>query len=275
MESTDELTRQIIQQALITKVMGGPLAEQSEDNLEYIFDVLDVSCGSGGWALQVANSYPEMTVVGIDHDFTALSYATALASLQNLTNAQFQHMDVTHSLKFQDKSFHLVNVRCPSRFLTPDQWSSFLHECLRILHPGGIVRMTEEEQSIVTTSASSLARLIGFGLDALYRAGRSFSPDGRHRGTTPLLLHLLRAEGFQGVECRGHALDHSYGSALHTSFVAESRTVLKSNHDFILSQNLSSPEELAGLYEQALVEMQSEDFAEVVFLLTVWGKRPL
>src|ERR1700732_5215301 len=86
-ESASEMARLLAQDRLITAGMGGLFSERFD--LVGIHRLLDVACGPGGWALQVALRYPENEVVGIDISRTMIDYATAQAQLQGLDNASF------------------------------------------------------------------------------------------------------------------------------------------------------------------------------------------
>ena len=63
-ESGAEMARLMEQDHLFTKGMRGLFAERSD--LSHIHRILDVACGPGGWALEVAFAYPEKEVVGFD-----------------------------------------------------------------------------------------------------------------------------------------------------------------------------------------------------------------
>ncbi len=273
-ENPFEQSRLYEQDALITDEMGGPLVEQSEENLDRIYDVLDLGCGPGGWGLLVARTYPEMNVTGIDLSPSMIRYAQRCASIQKLSNVQFLVMDATRDLAFPDASFDLINARLISGFLLPEQWPRLMAECSRLLRPGGIVRFTEGEWGFVTTTAPAVARLFSLGLDALHRAGRSFSPDGRTHAITPMLLQFVREAGFQAVQCRAHAIDHASGTRAYAGMVADYRLLFQLGQPFILHQGLATRQELDELSAQALAEMASERFGALLYLLTVWGKRP-
>jgi ubiquinone/menaquinone biosynthesis C-methylase UbiE len=273
-KNQDACIRRLDHDVRITEAMGGPLVEQDERNLEMIYDVLDLACGSGGWGLQVASAFPEMEVTGIDISPSAIRSANTFAKIQHLTNARFLRRDVTPPLPFPDSSFDLVNARFMSEILLPQHWPLLLNECFRLLRPGGIVRLTEGEWGIVTPSAPAVARLFNIGLDARYKAGRSFLPDGRYQSIAPLLLQFIRVAGFQEAACKAYALDHSYGSALYSSFIEDQVKWFKIDQSFILKQQIATDEELEDLYKQALLEMRSEHFGALLYLFTVWGKRP-
>jgi SAM-dependent methyltransferase len=63
-ESGAELARLIDQDILFTKAMGGLFPRDLD--LSTIHRVLDVACGPGGWAQEVAFTYPEIQITGID-----------------------------------------------------------------------------------------------------------------------------------------------------------------------------------------------------------------
>lgn len=273
-ESAAEQARLIDQDTLLTEAMGGPLSEQTEEELRSIRDVLDIASGPGGWVQRVARDYPQMQVTGIDLSATMIAFARTRAEVMRLDNAHFRIMDATRPLDFPDSCFDLVNARLISGFLLPAQWPLLLAECQRVLRPGGFLRLTEGEWGIVTSTAPATARLFGLGLDALHRAGRSFSPDGRSHAITPMLRQFLRQAGFADLHCRGYAIDHSAGTEAHRGFYENYQALFKLGQPFLLQQGLASQDELDGLYEQALCEMLADDFGALLYLLTVWGSKP-
>ena len=272
-ESAAEQARLLDQDTLLTEAIGGPLSEQGEEALHEVCDVLDIGCGPGGWVQRVARDYPQMQVTGIDLSATMIAYAQAMAGVMRLDNARFRVMDATNPLAFPDASFDLVNARFVSGFLLPAHWSLLLAECKRLLRPGGIVRLTEGEWGVITAAAPATARLFGLGLDALHRAGRSFSPDGRSHAITPMLRRFLRQAGFDDLRSRGYAIDHSFGTQAHRGFCENYQLLFKLGQPFLLQQGLGTQQELDTLYELALCETLAEDFGALLYLLTVWGRK--
>lgn len=273
-ESAAEQARLIDQDTMLTDAMSGPLSEYSGDVTDRLHDVLDIACGPGGWVQRVARDYPWMQVIGIDISTSMITFARTRAEVMRLHNAHFRVMDATGPLDFPDASCDLVNARLVSGFLLPAQWPLLLSECQRVLRPGGIMRLTEGEWGITTSSAPATARLFGLGLDALYRAGRSFSPDGRYHAITPMLRQFLRQAGFADLSYQGYAVDHSAGTEAHRGFYENYQALFKLGQPFLLQQGLASQEELDSLYQQALCEMLADDFGALLYLLTFWGSKP-
>src|ERR1700680_1782765 len=141
-ESGAEMARLLGQDRLITKGMGGLFSERFD--LSGIHHMLDVACGPGGWALEVAFTYPEIEVVGVHISRAMIDYANAQARVQGLTNASFQVMDIQKPLDFPDASFDLVNARFIN-FLPAAAWPKLMQEFKRITRAGGVIRLTESE----------------------------------------------------------------------------------------------------------------------------------
>src|SRR5205807_3615296 len=78
----EELQRVASQDQLVTASMGGVFAEQ--DTPEQFGRVLDVACGVGGWAIEAAQTYPAMTLVGIDLNPRMIAYAREQATRQDV-----------------------------------------------------------------------------------------------------------------------------------------------------------------------------------------------
>src|SRR5437879_2747966 len=72
--SLDELTRLDIQDQMLTAGMGGVLAEQAAPTS--FRRVLDVGCGTGGWLIETAKTYPSISMlVGVDASKRMIEYA--------------------------------------------------------------------------------------------------------------------------------------------------------------------------------------------------------
>src|SRR5437868_4283997 len=83
-ESSAEMARLLDQDRLITEGMGGLLAEF--DDLSRFHRILDIACGPGGWAQELASAHPEFEVVGFDISQIMIDYARAFVQVRNLQN---------------------------------------------------------------------------------------------------------------------------------------------------------------------------------------------
>jgi SAM-dependent methyltransferase len=269
-ESGSEMARLINQDQLVTKGMGGLLAEQAD--LAGIQRVLDLACGPGGWALNVATAYPQMQVVGVDISSAMIEYAQAQAQVRRLHNIRFQIQDIQQPLNFPAASFDLINARLIG-FIKPEHWPILLQQCKRLLRPGGVIRLTETDTPVTTSAA--LQKIHVFFAHALKAAGQSFSPDGELIGTMPMLAPLLRRAGYQHVQLKAHVIEWSSGTDAHDGFQQTSMIGFKTLQPFLTRAGVTTQEELDRLYEQFLLDMQADDFCAIYSLLTAWGEKPV
>src|SRR5579884_2554771 len=149
-ESAAEMARLIDQDRLVTEAMGGLFPPDLDPKA--VRAVLDVGCGPGGWAREVAYQYPEMRVTGIDISQTMIDYANGFVRVEGLDNAQFQIMDATQPLAFPDGSFDVVNARFMVGFLRRSAWPGVVRELARVTRPGGRIILTECDQTGTTNS---------------------------------------------------------------------------------------------------------------------------
>ncbi len=269
-ESAAEMARLLDQDLLVTKNMGGLLAERPD--FANIHRVLDIACGPGGWVQEVAFAHPEIEVVGIDISQTMIQYARAQAKVQGLDNARFLVMDASKPLDFPDNSFDLINARFMISFLHSTTWQKLIQECRRINRSGGAIRLTEVENG--GTSSPAFEKLFSKLAHALQLAGRSFSPEGHNFGITPKLGYFLREAGYQRIRKTPHIIDYSTGEDAHEGTYRDWMVMLKVVQPFLLAMKVTTPEEVDRLYQQAMIEMRAEDFTAISYFLSVWGEKP-
>jgi SAM-dependent methyltransferase len=270
-ESPAETARLMKQDRMLTWCMGGVFPEGVD--LSGSRAILDLACGPGGWALDVAFEYPSIQVTGIDISYTTIAYARARALTQGLHNATFRVMDVTKPLAFPDHHFDLVNARLLVGLLSTEQWLPLLHECVRVTHPGGLIRLTECERSISTSPA--LEELTALATLALKMDGHSFSPDGHTLGITAVLPRLLREVGCHKIGPMAHVIDYSAGTPIHDSMTDNAMVAWLLTEPFLLKMGVISPEAFRERYQQLFVEMLADDFCALWPFLTIWGTTPL
>jgi ubiquinone/menaquinone biosynthesis C-methylase UbiE len=269
-KSGAEMARLIEQNKLLTQAMGGLFPEQPD--LSGVERVLDIACGPGEWALEVAFQYPDKYVLGIDIDETMIGYARAGARVQHLENARFEVMNARQPLDIDDGEFDLVNARTIIGFMDTATWPVFLTECKRVLRPGGIIRLTEAEGG--TTNSPALQRLYGYLFHALAVQGRTFSHDGRSMGIAHMMGKLLRDAGFERIERRPFLLDSSYGSPLHDGYYKDFEIMFTLLRPYLIHEGIANEQDYDRDYNAMLIEMMDKDFTGVGFGLTAWARKP-
>lgn len=271
-ESVAEMTRLINQNALMTRAMGGILPEQADEEIADINEILDVACGPGEWIQQVALTYPDKQVFGVDISRVMIEYARAFAKVRHISNVEFQIMDITQPLNFPDASFDLLNARLLFGVLRAEMWPKFLSECYRLVRPGGVIRLTEGEE--VISNKASVEKFFTLITHALQKGGYGFSPTGQHFGVTHMLRPLLIQAGFQHIQGRPFYTDLSYGMEAHAGYVDNFKVLFDLMKPFLQRTGVITSQELDALYEEFLIDAYQDDYNTLGFGLTVWGVKP-
>src|SRR6266702_980058 len=114
-EDGAEMARLIDQDRTLTEAIGSLFPRELD--LLPVRRLLDVACGPGGWARDVARQFPDVEVTGIDISEQMIRYARAYAQVEHLENAHFLIEDITKPIELPDEAFDLVNARGMLGFL--------------------------------------------------------------------------------------------------------------------------------------------------------------
>jgi len=234
--------------------------------------VLDVGCGSGDWLIQAAKTYPSMSLlVGVDISSKMVEYAQTQAEAQGVSDrVQFRSMDALRMLEFPTDYFHLVNQRFGASYLRKWDWPKLLHEFRRVTQPGGVIRITEGNMAM-ESSSPALTGLFEIMLHAFYQAGHLFTPGSK--GVTGDLAPLLRQDGLQQVQTRAYAPEYRAGTPEGQKFYEDMKLLFQTLVPF-LRKWTRVPDDYETLYQQALSEIQQPDFVAIGSMLTAWGNKP-
>jgi len=267
-EKEEEIARIELEGQMSDATMLGSLAEQPDPTVFH--HVLDVACGTGGWVIKAALAYPHMRLIGFDINRLLIESACAQANAHQLTGrASFRVMDALAPFEFPNESFDLVNMRVASSFLRTWEWPGLLLELLRILRPGGVVRVTEPEM-VHDTNSQALLQCSEQTVRALYRAGNYYEDD--YRGMTTHLPRLLSNHGWKDIQTKTYTRLYRAGTPEGQSYYEN----LVHLHAFLpfLEKWGCYPDGFENVYYQALKEVQQSDFCAVQNLVTVWGVKP-
>ncbi|EIN07303.1 S-adenosyl-L-methionine-dependent methyltransferase [Punctularia strigosozonata HHB-11173 SS5] len=97
--------------------------------------VLDVGTGSGQWAIEMADEFPKVDVVGCD--------CAPIQPREVPPNCTFELCDVSEGLPYPDACFDLVHAR--SIHIGISDYPRFIREAARVLRPGGLLILIEPD----------------------------------------------------------------------------------------------------------------------------------
>ncbi|KAG9307571.1 hypothetical protein G9A89_023136 [Geosiphon pyriformis] len=101
--------------------------------------VLDLGCGAGTWALELAHEYPKAEITGVDiSNFFPTNHSTP--------NLNFIELDFlkTPKLPFNDNIFDLVHMRFLLADIKEQDYEDFaIKELIRVTKPGGWIEIVE------------------------------------------------------------------------------------------------------------------------------------
>ena len=271
-DTNAEMVHLIEQDRNFNTSMGGLLPEQTDSVISSIHDVLDVACGPGGWALELAQLYPHMQVTGIDISAGMIDYANALAQASGLDNVSFRVGNITEPLGFPDDSFDLVNARHIEEVIPVTAFPPLFKELFRVTRPGGTVRITGSEWGV--TNSFGYETLMRHLLRAARIAGLDFSADGRNISIAPWLSRFLHGAGYVNIQERPSFLDCSAGAKLHDSGYRDLTLAFELMRPFLVGVGVTVPQEFEHLKQRLSLEMLEDSFRGIIYTLTAWGQKP-
>lgn len=103
--------------------------------------ILDVGCGTGRWAIEMAQLFPAARVVGVDVVAPAIEETTAPDQLPH--NYAFRAGNILEGLALPDASFSFVHQRYMIGAIPADRWPSAVGELVRLTRHSGWVELVE------------------------------------------------------------------------------------------------------------------------------------
>lgn len=268
-ESPAEQVRLAKQDIFLNEMLGTDLLPPDLilDRVKPI-QILDIGSGPGTWALTVAHRYPDTQITGIDISEVNVKYANAQARVEHKDDSvSFEAMDATKPLIFNDNSFDMVNARAINGFLTLATWQSLMAELARVVCPGGMVRIVDND-FLGRTTSPAYDRL----LDLFVAVGKK--DPTRIPAATPRLRRFFEQTGFTDLRDRGYCIDFSTGAPAHDACVENFTVAFTLIKPYVVGLGLVPVEEYEDLCNQAIAEMYSADFGGVWFWRAMWGRKP-
>ncbi|HEU0025655.1 MAG TPA: class I SAM-dependent methyltransferase [Ktedonobacterales bacterium] len=214
--------------------------------------ILDVGCGTGRWAMDVAQQFPGADVVGIDVNEPPAHEGNPASGAPDVRPANFRFVaaNALEGLPFADQSFDFTHQRLLFFAIPADRWPFVLSELYRVTRPGGWVEVAEGHFGYKPAGPATqkiteyaLAALLARGIDP--RVG-------------PLLATHLGRAGFPGAQMR--VLDLPVGAwagRVGTLLATNLAEAHRSARPLLLSQGVSEAE-WEALFNAMLQEWEQQ-----------------
>lgn len=245
------LSRTNFQHMMLQTTMGGNYLAPVDDP-RY---VLDVGCGSGRWAYELAERFPQARVVGID--LTPPVNNADISGVYGLTppgNLLFQTADLFEGLRFAASTFNFVHQRLLALSIPLQRWPHVAAELVRVTHPGGWVELVE-------------ADLVRNGGPVLETLQRWISTLAHQRGIDPSagqhLGDLLQNAGLHRIVAHDFVLPigrHGgrFGELMAKDFLARTEQL----RTMIISGELATPQEYDSFLTALAAEMTNYNYVQ-------------
>ncbi|KAF8245687.1 S-adenosyl-L-methionine-dependent methyltransferase, partial [Wilcoxina mikolae CBS 423.85] len=162
-----DLHHEILLQMMQGKILLAPLENPQP--------ILDCGTGTGIWAIDVADKYPEAEVVGTDLSPIQPSWVPP--------NCKFEVDDVEKEWTFQDKSFDYIHSRNLAQSI--GNWEKYMSEMYRCTKPGGYCELAESGGTLYSddnTTHAGVKLHCDLCKDAMARIGRPFPTGATLKG---------------------------------------------------------------------------------------------
>ncbi|KAI1146028.1 S-adenosyl-L-methionine-dependent methyltransferase [Nemania diffusa] len=155
-----------------------------------VMKVLDVGCGTGIWAIDFADQYPQAEVIGVDISPSQPQWIPP--------NLKFEMDDITQPWTYARNSFDYIHMRWLIGAI-PD-WTVLFREVYQTLKPGGIFESKESSAIIQSDDGtvpygSAMDQWGRVFIEAGRKFGRSFQPVEEN-----LQLIAMEAAGFVDIK---------------------------------------------------------------------------
>ena len=252
-----ELNRLDFQHYMLRFALRGlyaPLLEQPRA-------VLDVGCGTGRWALEMAQLFPQAQVVALD--LVAPPDSTG-AGVKRPQNYRFVEGNVLQGLAFDDESFDFTHQRALLGAIPEAAWPGVARELARVTRSGGWVQLVEPAP----------APLGGPGMNALAQWTQEASMRrGINTAVGAQVGEFLRQAGLQDIHTREIKIPMG-ARAGRLGVMAETNyfSLFNSTRNFIVAMGVTDAATYDSALAQARAELDTSHYVSPYYL--AYGRKP-
>jgi ubiquinone/menaquinone biosynthesis C-methylase UbiE len=212
--------------------------------------MLDIACGTGAWAREMAELFPQAEVIGFDIDISLPQSAQErLLSVGGKwpSNFSFFEANALKPFPFEDQHFDFTHGQFISPFIPVKSWPTVMSEMVRVTRPGGYVEIRDAEWA-ESPSPAYMQILAGIKDWLVSR--------GMHPGAGPLLADYFRQAGLERVRVWEVTVGTGKQAKREQSLlVADLKAAITNLRPVLVSAGFFAEAEYVALLEQAKREM--------------------
>jgi SAM-dependent methyltransferase len=235
--------------------------------LNRLASILDVGCGSGRWAMEVASLFPQANVVGLDlvpppEDARTLGQGLDLRP----PNYAFTPGNILEGLPFADQTFDFVHQRLLITAIPKDRWPSVIQELARVTRSGGWVELAE----------CGVLEEAGPGASGMWNSWITFTAK-RNVDFTPghTIGQMLGAGGLSNVDQRVLYFPMGdWGGRIGRASATDCLAVGSALRAGVVGQSILSEQQYDALYARAQQEFAQRNGRGMLPFYVAYGQRP-
>ena len=259
-----EINRLDFQHYMLRHAMRGIYAAP----LERPGGILDVGCGTGRWALEMATIFPDANVVGVDITPPPVEDPMTLAGFQSRAeNFAFIQSNILEApLPFADHTFDYTHMRLLFLAIPADRWPGIVRELVRVTRPGGWVELVEGGFS---QNVGPISNRFNHWMDALSRRRGVDISQGARVG------EFLREAGLPSVQARTVALPlGSWGGRVGQMMESDILAVGAAMRGVIIASGLATAEGFDATTAGSREELASDQYRSTFPFYVAYGQKP-
>lgn len=229
--------------------------------------ILDVGTGTGRWAREMAQLFPQANVVGLDVNPPPIDEQVAAGGPNDLrpANYSFKPGNILEGLPFPDASFDFVHMRLLVSAIPHDRWPYVISELVRVTRPGGWV---ESVEAILPTNGGPVAEQLMDWIRAIsLRRGVEIA-DAMHVG------ELLSASGAADVATQVVQIPcGDYGGRVGKMMATDYFSGVKAVGGVIAAQGLATQEQFDQTLTEAMRDIASPAYRCIFPVYIAYGRR--
>ncbi len=134
--------------------------------------ILDVACGTGRWAREMALTFPQAAVFAFDLNRDQIDRSIAESARRGEVvpeNCTFLVGDALQRFEFPDQSFTMVTARANSAYVPIERWPALLAEMTRVTASQGWIEV--RDFGVVRSESAALTAMTGIFMNLAARRG--------------------------------------------------------------------------------------------------------